>query len=925
VGEINMENYLALKASAGSGKTFALTIRYISLLFFDISPNEILTLTFTNRAASQMSKNIYDTLFTLEEDSMIIDAISKQTNLSYKDIIGKKQSVIDVFISSSLSIFTIDKFINKILREFSGYANINDDFVIEYDDEELLLYKFLTSLDENQFNNLIKFAYIENKKLNSIIKLFKILDEKNEELKCDIPTFKSWQKLQNKIMDRANTIKLFINRSQLSNSAKKAVDFEDVKSLLSKGKTWLTKLTLQEFIYFKKVDIPLELEDNFKILKTNLELYFKYKELITLSGLFKIFHNFKAFRRKYNKNKNSLEFNDITNTVYELLQKHIDRDFLYFRLDSNYSNILIDEFQDTSVLQYKILEPLIEEIMSGSSEKFKSFFYVGDTKQSIYRFRGGAKELFDYVANKFKYELKVDILDVNYRSSKNVVEFVNNNFQNLPNYEYHPQKIFTNREGCVEVVDFNCVEENIYKDVANKVNELINIGIDINNIAILTYTNSDVLSLYLYLKQIFPNLQISTDMTSKLINTSNIQATINMIKYLYFKEDIYKANFNALVGNDIMKENEQNFSIFNISMRELIFNIAMQFNLIDENMIKFIELVERYSNIVDFIYDIDKMDASRMFEDKHGIQILTVFKAKGLEFDTVLVLDRIKRKNSNKSPLLFEYENINIKNIFYKQSGRESFNQNGINQDYTIATQKEKELELDDNLNVLYVALTRAKNNMIIFKKQKNSVFDILKNNCKISKIGNLYINKIKLKDINDNLQLDYKSLNLGQQEKQIKTKISDEYNIKARYFGIATHYCLEIMSDFTQENLDISINSSKNKYSNILNDNDFKDIYQRIKMLINNIEFRKILKNGIYFKEQALMFEKELKILDLLVKKHDKYTICDYKTTSTSKDEHFRQVKYYHKAISKIVGTSFVDAYIIYLGKKMIEIVKVV
>ena len=214
---------------------------------------------------------------------------------------------------------------------------------------------------------------------------------------------------------------------------------------------------------------------------------------------------------------------------------------------------------------------------------------------------------------------------------------------------------------------------------------------------------------------------------------------------------------------------------------------------------------------------------------------------------------------------------------------------------------------------------------MIIFKKPKNSVFDILKDNCKLSKIGNLYIDKIKIKDVDNNLQLDYFPMNLGQQEKQLKTNISDEYNIKARYFGIATHYCLEIMADFTKDSLDISINNSKNKYSSILNDDDFRDIYNRIKMLINNIQFKEILKNGLYFKEQALMFEEQLKILDLLIKKDDNYIICDYKTTSATKDEHLRQVEYYHKAISKIVNTSSVDAYVIYLGKDMIEIVKVI
>ncbi|MCK5110690.1 MAG: RecB-like helicase [Arcobacteraceae bacterium] len=918
-----MEKYLALKASAGSGKTFALTVRYISLLLFDIPPKEILALTFTNKAASEMSERIYKTLFSLGVDEAIISAIVKQTGFSKDQILAKKDEVIKRFISSELSIYTIDKFVNKILREFSGYVGISDDFVIEYDDEELLLYKFLISLDENKFDSLIHFAHIENKKLNSIVTLFKILDEKNERYTTILFPSSSMGTSASNIMDNANQIKQFIENSSLSNSAVKAVDFNDINSLLAKGKTWLTKDTLQDFTYFKKATIPSELENTFIELKQNITSYYQEKEIITLNHLFKIFNDFKVFRDKYNKNRNTLEFSDITNIVYELLQKHIDREFLYFRLDSNYSSILIDEFQDTSVLQYKILEPLIQEILSGSDEKFKTFFYVGDTKQSIYRFRGGTKELFDYVANIFNGELKVEILDVNYRSSKNVVEFVNKNFSGLSNYEYYPQTVNSQIDGLVEVVDFNIEEDEPYKQIAHKIDELIKAGLDVNNIAILTYTNADVLNLYLYLKQVFPNLQITTEMTSKLIQEQNIQAVINAIKYLYFKKDLYKANFNALIGQEFTHAQPdllplQKWEQDGWSVPELIKNIATAYKFMDQNIIKFIELASAYDNIVDFIYEIDRLDASMVNKDKSGIQILTVFKSKGLEFDTVFVLDRIKRKNADRSSLLFEYDDINLKNIYLKNSGRENFDKS-----YENALQKEKKLSIDDELNILYVACTRAKNNMFVFRKSKNSVFDILGTNCNIQTMGQLYIqaNKnIKVKEIKE---VEYKPLNLGQQAKQIKKEDISDTNIKAKYFGIATHYCLEMMGEFTQNSLDKSIGITKSRYSNILDESNFDDIYQRIQMLINDEDFKAIITNGEYFKEQALIFESEIKILDLLVKKEDKYIICDYKTTTAQKDEHNVQVKYYKQAIMNITKIKNVEAYVVYLQKDKIQITK--
>ena len=191
----------------------------------------------------------------------------------------------------------------------------------------------------------------------------------------------------------------------------------------------------------------------------------------------------------------------------------------------------MDEFQDTSFLQYKILEPLIKEILSGDQTKFKTFFYVGDTKQSIYRFRGGKRELFDYVAKSNKV-LEVEVLNTNYRSSENIINFVNELFLKIPNYEYFKQESIA-QNGYVEVFEDEALEEEEkFVNIAKKIEELQSLGVNSNDIAILTYTNDDVLSLYYYLKQKFPDMKISTEMTSKLINQQNVKAIINAIKYV---------------------------------------------------------------------------------------------------------------------------------------------------------------------------------------------------------------------------------------------------------------------------------------------------------------------------------------------------------------------------------------------------------
>lgn len=901
-----MKNYLALKASAGSGKTFALTVRYICLLLFGAKPNEILTLTFTNKAANEMSERIYKTLLTLGDDEAYLNAIENEVNLSKEEILGKKNILIKQFSNANLSIFTIDKFVNKILREFCGYIGISDDFEIKNDDIEKLSYEFLKSLNEKDFQTLIDLSFYEKKKFNSIFELFKTILEKNEDIEVINIDARLIELQKENILKEAFKIKeSILSCANASNSAKNAVDFQTFEDLF--GRTWLEKENFEDYSYFKKCANESNKNDFFK-LKEELSIYYKIRAGFSLNKIFEVYLKFRDFKFEFNKNKNYLEFNDISNLVYDLLSTKIDKDFLYFRLDSNYSHILIDEFQDTSLLQYKILEPLIDEILSGDVTKFKTFFYVGDTKQSIYRFRGGKRELFDYVANTNKI-LEIEVLNTNYRSCENVINFVNELFLNLPNYEYFKQEsVRTN--GYVEVVvDATFEEDEKFVNVAKKIEELLQSGVNFNDIAILTYTNDDVLSLYYYLKQKFPSIKISTEMTSKLINQQNVKAVINAIKYIYFKEEIYKENLNAIIGNKLLTTLDLEIVLEEKSVQEVIKELSKKLKIIDENIIKLIEVSSSFNNIVDFVYEIDKLEAIMENSESKGLQILTIFKSKGLEFHTVILLDRIKRKNVDKSSLLFDYENLELKNIFYKIKAYENFNE-----DYKKAIDKEKKLSLEDEINILYVAMTRAKNNMIIFKKEKSSVFDIL--NMNVCKIGKIINSSNLVKNIEEKSIISYTPLNLGTQEKQIvKEKELKENHLHSRYFGLATHYCLEMLNNFSFNDLKYTLNLARTRFSNYLSDKDFTDIENRLAHLINNDFFKFLVTNSVLTSEQSLIYKEELKIIDLLIYKDDTYYILDYKTTKEELDEeHKNQVLYYKEAIKEIFKTSNVKSYLVYL-----------
>ncbi|MGB0990308.1 MAG: RecB-like helicase, partial [Halarcobacter sp.] len=834
---------------------------------------------------------------------------------SKEEILSRKEQLVHIFSNASLSIFTIDKFVNKILREFSGYAGINDDFEIKEDDVEKLSSKFLQSLDIDSFDKLIDFSLFENKKYNSIFEIFKNIFEKGETV--DIVNIDlSLIEIQKKeALTEGLKIKEFIlNCPNASKSAIKAVEYENFDELISKK--WLEKNSAGEYSYFKKCANET-LEQYFVKTKEQVGNYYKLRSTFSLSRLFELYNLFKEYKRKYNSSKNYLEFNDISNLVYDLLANKIDKEFLYFRLDSQFSHILMDEFQDTSLLQFRILEPLIDEILSGDQTRFKTFFYVGDTKQSIYRFRGGKRELFDYVA-KTNELLEVEVLNTNYRSCENVINFVNQSFNKLVSYEYHDQ-IPIHKDGYVEVLeDEALLEDEKYANIAKKISELMQKGVNSNDIAILTYTNDDVLNLYSYLKKMFPSLKISTEMTSKLINQENVKAIINAIKYLYFQESIYKENLNAIIGKKPETPFELDIDLKYKSVQESVLKIAQALNVTDDNVIKFVELCSSYKNVVDFVYEIDELDASIENSEQIGLQILTIFKSKGLEFNTVILLDRIKRKNADKSSLLFEYDDVNLKNIYYKIGGLDNYSI-----EYKEALKKEKSLEFEDELNILYVAMTRAKKNMIIFKKPEKSVFDLL--DLKPNILGEIVISDNKTKNYEKTSKVVYQALNLGKQDKPISVENDDEeYTLHAKYFGIATHYCLEMMNSFDENSLSLAINIVRNRYSNYLDENDIQNIKNRVSNLLVNSEFLELVKEGNYSKEQSLIYKNELRIIDLLVEKDNKYYIFDYKTTKGELQEHVYQVSYYKKAIKDILASDEVYTYIVYLNEDMAKLKKV-
>lgn len=907
-------NNLAYEASAGSGKTFMLVVRYLSLLFKGAEPSKILALTFTNKAANEMQERIVQTLEELELRGEL-DEIAKVTELSREYLLAERQRVLNEFLNSHTKIMTIDSFFTKILRKFSLYASLMPDFSTFSSQHELkLLSRFLKEVSvAGKKEMLITLSLASNKRITDI---FELLDEfyiKFQELKhIGFKKQNAAQFEQEALSYMSELKKIVTSCKAASSTAVKGVSAESFEELCAK--TWLERESLN-YSTFSKCFTP-EMDD----------LLFKIKEAIKEQNRAKEQNFFFAIKELvdiYAKSKKALymddselSFSDVTYLVYEILNLLDDSEFLYFRLDSQIEHMLLDEFQDTSILQYEILKPLINEITSGKGIFDNgSFFFVGDVKQSIYRFRGGVSALFDTVRD--ENNTHVEKLLTNYRSQKEVIEFVNNTFkEKIKNYT--PQLSRTEANGGYVEVTKN---DELLQEIVTQVKRLLDMGADINEIAVLCATNGDGIEVEQALHA--QNIEVVTETTTKLINQKSIKALLEYLKYQYFGQDFYMYNFFSLISQDVRPIKRVDFN--KIEILDVVKEAVEEYKLFsgDFNIIRFLNAIAGYSDIEALLFEYERMDVSAAASELNGVRVLTVHKSKGLEYEHVIVMDRLKKVPSSRDAIIYEYDGIALKNIYLRIKGRDS-----VDAHYAKALLQEKALVREDSLNALYVAFTRARENLIIVLKSKDSMFDIL------DLAPNRYGKLTCKRDYGKNMQkpefghLEYKELYYGTQSDILAVEKEKEEDIKSINFGIAMHYMLEMLGEFTSVVPDAKeqhIKSAKdmmiNKYGHALEDEEIEDIQNRVKMLLDNEEFISLI-SGECYREKALRHKNNLKYIDLLVKSENQWIVIDYKSALSHSAEHLVQVNSYVNAIKEITGNK-ADGYICYLLKDSIKINK--
>jgi len=918
--------YLAYSASAGSGKTFALSVRYISLLFLGESPQSILAATFTNKAAAEMRQRVVESLRLLGEDKnrVFLEAIAVQTEMSTQEILAKQPLILANFLQSSNFIVTLDSFFSSILRSSSFEIGLEPEFATKEQGEEKLEQLFLSELKTmGLLQELARLAIdIEDKRFAKLFELMQNL------YKIDpiLPNIPKQAKPLGEIEATIDSCRReLLEMVTLSGASKTAIANFAEESIpkLAKKSLFQKESLLEHRNYKKYVEANPHIENSYLYLKSLLAAWMETKEAIILQHLFELYSYYKNATIANARQSNILNFDDLTYFTYRLLYESVSREFIYFKIDSKFKHILLDEFQDTSTLQYLLLKPLIEEIFAGKGQSdFRSFFYVGDTKQSLYRFRGGVEELFDKVAESFG--VTIEPMDTNYRSSQAVVEQVNEWFVGAMD-GYTAQKFSASAsEGFVEVVhpiynDELEESQRLLHTAVLKAEWMINNGISVDKIAFLVFTNRDGA----LLQELCHREGIETILktSSSLQHISKIASIIAVVKYLFYgQRGSSSAWVSAFLDRVDREKSTTKFEWFHpyLSPFEVIDQLIREFGYFagDLNLLKLLDFAANYSDIPTLIEEFESSSLSVASNTLHGAKIMTIHGSKGLEFDHVIVVDKLTRPRHDTDPLLFHFaEDLSVDRVYYRFSGRDLFDS-----DYKKLIAKRSLSAKKDSLNVLYVALTRAVEQMIVIKKEEKSIFDNISMELGSRGVAVQYTKEYEQTITNPKT----KPIPITYYGRQNITNNSEDdeqqRDYDAIHFGLALHYTLEMMSAFNLDNLLQALQSSRNRYGLLLDEDMFTAINRRIENLIQCKDFQELLQDASIHREQSISYKGELKQIDLLLEYTESYRVIDYKSSRKYHTKHQQQVREYCKAINEITAkdTQGVIVYILDDGVEM-------
>ncbi|BAW75788.1 RecB-like helicase [Helicobacter pylori] len=938
---------MALKASAGSGKTFALSVRFLALLFKGANPSEILTLTFTKKATAEMKERILDYLKILQKENLedekekeksqnILKELEEKYRLDPSFVQNSAQKIYQRFLNAEIRISTIDAFFQSILRKFCWFVGLSANFEVNEDTkahQQQLNASFLSALNNKQLEELSVFIAqclsYDSYTSDSILERLRFLKNK---LYLFDPNKKEPAFDEKGFLDKLRSLNRQIQSVETaSDTAKKAIKCDDFRGFLNSSLTWLKKKG--EYRDFKKIkdEIPT-LESECEEIENDLKRYYEARE----SALFKKFPKFIQLYDKATSKIQALDFDAIKDKVHALLNgyEEMPAEFFYFRLDSKIAHILIDEFQDTSLNDYKILTPFIDEIKAGIGQAkwHRSVFFVGDVKQSIYGFRGSFSSLFESVSKDFYH----DNLQFNHRSSPLIINYVNTIFkkayQNSPTayLEQKYPKASSNkhaRDGYVKVSLVADERELLLKQILQEAKNLLDHCIDPKDITLLCATNDDALEIKNYLQKNLSAIRPSTESSAKLSQFVESRIIKNALEYALAEEPykpFYKHSVLKLAG--YLHDDAIALAGFNPkkeSVAGFVWKVMELFELYTECAQICLKLAVGCEDANEFL---EKLEAKEIASFKaEGAQIMTIHKSKGMQFPYVIVCERLgKPKTNNSNQFLEEYSGTELTRLYYRMKNREV-----VDKDYARALDKEEAAKDHEETNVYYVAFTRAELGLIVVAKDKNQ-----KKDKKESKNKGMH-EKLDLAPLEEgtiapvissqkeplSTSAVIKPHAYGEQVQEIEEEPSDyekNNDQEAINFGIALHKGLEYQYAYRIPKKSVLeyLNYHHGFYGL-----DYQALEESLELFENDAKIQALFKNLALRGEVAFLFEGVVSRIDVLLwDKGQNLYVLDYKSSQNYQQSHKAQVSHYAAFLQTQAPHFKIQAGIIYAHKRLLE-----
>ncbi|GHS25993.1 DNA helicase [Helicobacter pylori] len=927
---------MALKASAGSGKTFALSVRFLALLFKGANPSEILTLTFTKKATAEMKERILDYLKILQQENLedekekeksqnILKELEEKYRLNPSFVQNRAQEIYQRFLNAEIRISTIDAFFQSILRKFCWFVGLSANFEVNEDTQahqQQLNEIFLNALNGEQLEELSVFIAqclsYDSYTSDSVLEWLRFLKNK---LYLFDPNKKDPVFNEEGFLEKLRSLNQQIQSIETaSDKAKTAIKCDSFRGFLNSSLTWLEKKS--EYRYFKKFkdEIPT-LESECKEIENDLKRYYEAREI----ALFKKFPKFIQLYDNATSKIQALDFDAIKDKVHVLLNgyEEMPAEFFYFRLDSKIAHILIDEFQDTSLNDYKILAPFIDEIKAGIGQAkwHRSVFFVGDVKQSIYGFRGSFSSLFESVSKDFYH----DNLEFNHRSSPLIINYVNTIFkkayQNSPTayLEQKYPKASSNkhaRDGYVKVSLVADERELLLEQILQEAKNLLEHCIEPKDITLLCATNDDALEIKNYLQKNLSAIHPSTESSAKLSQFVESKIIKNALEYALAEEPykpFYKHSVLKLAG--YLHDDAIALAGFNPkkeSVAGFVWKVMEWFELYTECAQICLELAVGCEDANEFL---EKLETKEIASFKaEGAQIMTIHKSKGMQFPYVIVCERLgKPKSNNSNQFLEEYSGTELTRLYYRMKNREV-----VDKDYARALDKEEAAKDHEETNVYYVAFTRAELGLIVVAKDKKGMREKLD-------LAPLEEGEI-VPVISSQKELSIPSVVIkphayGEQVQEIEEEPSDyekNNDQEAIHFGIALHKGLEYQYAYRIPKKSVLeyLNYHHGFYGL-----DYQALEESLELFENDAKIQALFKNLALRGEVAFLFEGVVSRIDVLLwDKGQNLYVLDYKSSQNYQQSHKAQVSHYAAFLQTQAPHFKIQAGIIYAHKRLLE-----